>query len=322
MKILITGAGGFIGQFLARELLNDASHRLVLTDVVDVPVPKGAKHPANATTVKADLNQDLSVVTPDLDAIYIFHGIMSAGSEANFDLGIKVNVDATKALLEAIRHVKPGCRVIYASSQAVYGRPFPDVITEDVFPTPEGSYGAAKLIGEVLVNEYTRRGFIDGFSLRFPTITVRPGTPTAAASSFISGIIREPLAGKECVVPIKDRSFPSWVCSPKTLIANLVHALTLPGDVLPSHKRTVNAPGLLATIQDMLDALVKVGGEDKLQYIKEEHDAALAKILLSWAWKFDNTLALSLGYKPDTSFEQAVRDYVEFMEAQKKWDEE
>lgn len=319
MKILITGAGGFIGQFLARELLKDANNTLVLTDVVDFPVPKGAAHPQNASVVKMDLLKDQSVITKDLNAIYMFHGIMSAGSEANFDLGIKVNLEATKILLETIRQVCPGIRVIFSSSQAVYGRPFPDVITEDVFPTPEGSYGAQKLMCEILINDMTRKGFIDGLSLRFPTVSVRPGKPSAAASSFISGIIREPLEGKECVVPVTDRSFPSWVCSPKTLINNLVHALTLPGDCLPSHKRTVNAPGLLATVQDMMDALAKVGGEDKLQHIKEVDDKDLGKILYSWAYKFDNKLALSLGYKPDSSFEQAVRDYIEFMEDEKRW---
>jgi len=320
MKILITGAGGFLGQFLARELLSQG-HQLVLTDVVDFGVPKGSKNANSAKVVKADLAEQSSreaVVTKDLNAIYIFHGIMSAGSEANFDLGMKVNVDVTRALLETIRRTCPGIRVIYSSSQAVYGRPFPDVITEDVFPTPEGSYGAEKLMCEIQINDMTRKGFIDGYSLRFPTISVRPGKPSQAASSFISGIIREPLDGKECIVPIKDRSFPSWVCSPKTLIGNLVHALTVPSDALPSHKRTVNAPGLLATVQDMMDALAKVAGEDKLKYIKEEHDDALAKILYSWAYKFDNKLALSLGYKPDTSFEQAVREYAEYLEEQKQ----
>lgn len=319
MKILITGAGGFLGQFLARKLLEDPAHQLILTDVIDCPIPKGSKHHQNATVIKGDIFEQIDkLVTPDLDAAYIFHGIMSAGSEANFDLGMKVNVDGTRLMLEKIRHTKPGMRVIYASSQAVYGRPFPDVITEDVLPTPEGSYGAEKFICEILVNDYTRRGFINGLSTRFPTISVRPGKPSQAASSFISGIIREPLAGKECVVPIKDRSFPSWVCSPRTLIDNLVFALTLPHDALPSHKRTVNMPGLLATVQDMMDALAKVGGEDKLRHVKEEEDPALSKILYSWAYKFDNKLALSLGFKPDISFEQAVREYVEWMKEQEQ----
>jgi nucleoside-diphosphate-sugar epimerase len=310
MYILITGAAGFIGQLVAKALLDDPSYTLLLTDIIEPPIPEGAKYPQNAKTLNADLQADASkVVDESLDAAFVFHGIMSAGSEANFDLGMSVNVDATRSLLEAIRHNRPGMRVIYASSQAVYGQPLPEVVTEKVVPTPEGSYGAEKMICEVLVNEYTRRGFIDGFSLRFPTVSVRPGKPTAAASSFISGIIREPLNGQEAIVPLKDRKFPSWVCSPKTLCANLLHALKLPSDKMPSHTRTVNAPGILVTIQDMLDALEKVGGKDKLQYVKEETDPALERILRSWAWNFDNSLAYSLGYQADTSFEDAVRDY-------------
>ncbi|KAI1617483.1 nucleoside-diphosphate-sugar epimerase [Exophiala viscosa] len=318
MKVLITGAGGFLGQFLARELLSNPEHKVVLTDIVDVPVPKGARNPHNATCIKGDLLKDRSVVTPDLDAVYIFHGIMSSGSEANYDLGMSVNLESTRLLLETIRQVRPGLRVIYASSQAVYGRPLPDVITESVLPTPEGSYGAAKFMCETLINDMNRKGFIDAFVLRFPTISVRPGKPAPAASAFISGIIREPLEGKECIVPVKDRHFPSNVCNPKTLIWNLVYALTLKSDALPKHKRVLNSPGICVTIQEMMDALAKVGGEDKLQYIKEEHDEFQARILYSWAYNYDNSLALSLGFKKPENFEEAVKEYIEYMEEQKK----
>jgi nucleoside-diphosphate-sugar epimerase len=185
----------------------------------------------------------------------------------------------------------------------------PGVVTEAVIPTPEGSYGAEKLICETLVNEYTRRKFVDAFILRFPTITVRPGKPTAAASRFISGIIREPLNGQECIVPLEDRAFPSWVYSPKTLTHNLLHALKLPSDAMPPHIRVVNAPGISVTIQEMMDALEKVGGKDKLGLVKEKHDPDMARILYSWGQKFDNALAYKLGYRVDSSFEQAVRDY-------------
>ena len=310
MHILITGAAGFIGQLVAEKLLEDESSTLILSDVVDPPIPKGARYPQNAKTVKVDLCEAAdSVVDKSLDAAFVFHGIMSAGSEANFDLGMKVNIDATRSLLEAFRAKSPGIRVIYSSSQAVYGLPLPEVIDETVVPTPQTSYGAEKLICETLVNEYTRRKFIDGVILRFPTISVRPGRPTAAASSFLSGMVREPLNGIECIVPLKDRSFTSWLCSPKTLVANLLDALTIPTDKLEPHIRVLNSPGIGVTIQEMMDALEKVGGKEALDLVKEKTDPDMETILRTWPTKVNNKKAYDLGFKPDTSFEQAVIDY-------------
>lgn len=314
MHILITGAAGFIGQILTKKLLNDPTHTLTLTDIHEPPIPHDVKHPENVQTITADLLTSTgadSVVSSTLDAVYAFHGIMSSGAEADFDLGMRVNVDATRNLLESVRRTcRPGVvRVIYASSQAVYGQPLPAVVDESVTPTPQSSYGAEKVICETLVNEYTRRGFVNGFVLRFPTISVRPGKPTAAASSFLSGMIREPLAGKECVVPVEDRGFKSWLCSPRTLVWNLLHTLTLERDALPAHIRQINVPGICVSVQDMMDALERVGGEDKLAFIKEKEDPALKAILLSWPTRFDNSQAYSLGFKPDDSFEQAVTDY-------------
>lgn len=311
MYILITGAGGFIGQILAKELLSSPSNTVILTDIFEPPVPPGSKYPQNAKTIQADLaTSSLDVVSARLDAAFLFHGIMSSGAEANFELGYKVNVDATHTLLENLRKTVPGVRVIYASSEAVYGNPLPKQITESHLPTPESSYGTQKMICELLIDDYTRRGFINGFSLRFPTISVRPGKPTAAASSFISGVIREPLNGLECVIPIKDRQWTHWMSSPKTLVYNLTVALTLPQDSLPSHIRSINVPGFKVTVQDMLDALKEVGGEDKLKFVKEEEDESVKRILYSWAEEFDNELGLSLGMKQDKSFVDSVRDYV------------
>lgn len=310
MQILITGAAGFIGQLLAKELLNNPSYTVTLTDINEPPIPKGVKYPQNAKTVKADLLKGAdALLDKSLGAVYAFHGIMSSGSEADFDLGMSVNVDATRLLLEGLRRTCPGVRVIYSSSQAVYGQPLPEVVDDSITPTPQSSYGAEKIICETLINEYTRRGFINGFVLRFPTISVRPGAPTAAASSFLSGMVREPLDGKECVVPIEDRSFKSWLCSPKTLVHNLVLTLSLPADAVPPHIRQINVPGICVTIQEMMNALEKVGGKDKLALLKEQADSALIAILKSWPTAFDNTQAISLGFKRDSSFEEAVRDY-------------
>jgi len=236
---------------------------------------------------------------------------MSSGSEAVFNLGMRANVDATRALLDALRARCPGVRVIYASSCAVYGQPLPRIVDDGVIPTPQSSYGAEKLIGEVLVNEYTRRGFIDGLSLRFPTISVRPGKPTAAASSFLSGLIREPLDGKVCEIPVEDGRFESWVCSPRVILGNLMHALTMDTSTMPSHIRQINMPGICVTLQEMMNVLEKVGGKDKLTLLKKKDDPALLAILKSWPTRFDNSMALKLGFKRDGSFETAVKDYAE-----------
>ncbi|PMD18341.1 NAD(P)-binding protein [Hyaloscypha hepaticicola] len=322
-NILITGAAGFIGQLLAERLLSEPQYNLILTDIILPPVPSKAKHSQNAKSIQADLCDPTSLSnliesSLPLDAIYIFHGIMSSGSEANFELGMRVNLTATATLLEALRKAqKPGTpplRVIYASSQAVYGQPLPEIIDENVMPTPEGSYGAQKLICETLINDYTRKGYLNGFCLRFPTISIRPGKPTQAASSFLSGMIREPLNGVECVIPLKDRSFKSWLCSPKTLAENLVYALQVDGSRLPSHRRVVNMPGIGVTVQEMMDALAKVAGEEKLGLLREETDEDMERILRSWGTTFDNSLAYELGFKKDVSFEQAVRDYKESLE--------
>jgi nucleoside-diphosphate-sugar epimerase len=319
-RILITGGAGLIGPLLATRLLSDPSYEVILTDIINPPVPSKAKYRENCKTVEADLCDSMSLKRLiegcfPLDAVCIFHGIMSSGSEANFELGMKVNLHSTLSLLEALRIAhKPGqplLRVLYASSQAVYGQPLPAVIDETVFPTPEGSYGAQKLCCETLLNDYTRKGFLDGYSLRFPTISVRGGKPTAAASSFLSGMIREPLNNQECTIPLKDRTFRSWLCSPKTLAENLFHALNLKPDALPKHKRVVNLPGIGVSVQDMMDALEKVAGKEKLRFLKEETDEDMERILRSWGTEFDNKLAYELGFRRDGSFKEAVRDYVD-----------
>ncbi|CAG8976169.1 hypothetical protein HYALB_00010427 [Hymenoscyphus albidus] len=319
-RVLITGGAGLVGPLFATRLLSDPSYTVILTDINTPPIPPKAKFPENCHPVQTDLCDPASLSkliseSLPLDAVCIFHGIMSSGSEANFELGMKVNLHSTAALLEALRLAnKEGSkpiRVVYSSSQAVYGNPLPKVIDESVLPTPEGSYGAQKLIIETLLNDYTRKGYLDGYSLRFPTITIRGGAPTQAASSFISGIIREPMNGEVCVIPIQDRGFVSWICSPKVLVENLWHALHLGSDALPKHKRVVNLPGFGVTVQEMMDVLAKVGGEEKLKLLKEESDPDMERILRSWGTEFDNTLGFSLGFKKDEGFERVVRDYVD-----------
>lgn len=324
MKILITGAAGFIGQIVANALLNQGGNEVILTDIIEPPIPRGVKYPRNGKSVKMDLADDsaASVISSDLDSVIILHGIMSSGAESNLELGYRVNVDATYTLLFNLARACPGVRVLYASSGAVYGRPVPRTgVTERDSTTPEQSYGCQKVICEQLINDLTRRGKINGFALRFPTISVRPGKPTAAITSFLSGIIREPMNGRECVVPLKDRAWRHWVSSPKTLVHNILVALELERDALPLHRRAVNMPGFAVTVQDMLDALEEVGGKDRLALVREVETPEIKSRLYSWADDFDHSVALSLGMRQDESFVQSVKDYVETVEPEKRYAE-
>lgn len=230
---------------------------------------------------------------------------------------MQANFDATKVLLEDLRKTCPGVRVIYTSSQAVYGGKIVEPVDETMRPTPESSYGCEKMMCEYLVTEYTRRRFINGLIVRLPTVSVRPGKPTAAASSFLSGMIREPMQGLPCVIPLTDRAFRHWLCSPRVLVENLVHALDVEKDALPGWDRVVNLPGIGVTVQDMMDSLARVGGEDKLKLLSEEDDDSLKPILYSWPTLFDNKRGLGLGFARDTSFDEIVKDFKAGLEASK-----
>ncbi|KAI3332360.1 hypothetical protein HD806DRAFT_192543 [Xylariaceae sp. AK1471] len=315
-NIIITGAGGLVGPLLATRLLNDPDYKVVLTDLVDPVVPAGVKYPENATCLKGDITnasfvQSLLAAAQPLHAIFIFHGIMSAGSEANFDLSLAVNVNSVRDLLLALRATNPGVRVIYSSSQAVYGQPLPPKVTDDVAPTPEGTYGAHKLLTEIFINDMHRKGFIDAFILRFPSVVVRPGRPTNAASSFLSGMIREPMNGEECVIPLKDRSFRSFLCSPSSLQENLFRVLHMDSTKLPKHIRHINIPGVSVSVQELMDALAKYGGEDKLKFLKEETIPEMERILRSWSPDFDTTTPLKLGLIKDQRGEDIVKEYID-----------
>ncbi|KAK3339642.1 hypothetical protein B0T25DRAFT_511827 [Lasiosphaeria hispida] len=316
-NIIITGAGGLVGPLLAARLLNTPQYHLILTDLADPIIPAGVAHPENATAIKGDITDpafvaSLVAAAQPLHAVFVFHGIMSAGSEANFELSLRVNVDSVRLLADHVRVSNPRVRFVYASSQAVFGQPLPaGPVTDDVTPTPQGTYGAHKLMNEIYLNELHRRGFLDVFVVRFPTISVRPGKPTAAASSFLSGIIREPMHGLECVVPLRDRGFKSFLASPRTIAENLVRVLGMQSDKLPAHIRHINFPGVSVSVQEMLDALAKYGGEDKLQLVKEETDAGQERILRSWPQDFDITTPLQLGLVVDKSGEALIKEYID-----------
>ncbi|KAH8909266.1 NAD(P)-binding protein [Coniochaeta sp. PMI_546] len=315
-NVLITGAAGFIGQQLAGRLLQDASeqYRVILSDIIAPPIPNHAGTSEQAVSIQSDLRdprslRDLVTASQPLGAVFILHGIMSSGSEAEPELSFAVNLDSTRALLTILTTTNPGVRVIYASSQAVYGPPLPPVVTDSTTPTPASVYGSHKLMSELLINDLNRRGLLDAFSLRFPSISVRAGKPTQAASSFLSGIIREPLNGQECVIPLKDRNYRAVLCSPSILMENLVKVLHLPSDSLPPHIRAMNVPGISATIQEMIDALEVYGGKEAVALLKEEPDSETERILRSWALEVDCSTALKLGLVQDESVQSLVGEY-------------
>lgn len=310
--VLITGAAGWLGGLLSHALRDDPKApnvQLILADIVEPKAPQGVK----AVTVKVDLTDSAQIdalFTTTFgvpDTIYCLHGIMSRGSEDNFDFGLKVNMDSVRMLLEATRkyRVEIPIKFIFTSSLAVYGGPRPDLVTPSTIATPEGAYGMAKLSSELLLNEYTRRGFVDGRIIRLPTIVVRPGVPSAATSAFLSGIIREPLKGLGSVCPIGN-SFDSpeldlacWLASPETTIENFVIAKHIPASKFLPHTRVVCLPGFTATVRGELQALEKVAGKDVLQLVKFKDDPVNRRIVSSWPARFDNSYALSLGFKVD-----------------------
>ncbi|MCJ1431778.1 hypothetical protein MMC27_001133 [Xylographa pallens] len=314
MEIIVTGAAGFVGQALAAALLSDpqVSH-LTLTDVVEPSLPH--KHEASnvaARCIKADLTSKetcQSLFTPSLGAVYLLHGLMSGASEANLDLGLKVNIDSMRLVLDVLRSVNPGVKVVFPSSCAVFG-PSDGVVTETTMPLPGSSYGAQKHITEVLLNDYSRKGLLDGRILRLPTIIVRPGTPTGAASSFCSGIIREPLKGERSVLPVAPE-FEIWVCSTRTLIKNLIHAREIAAEKFPSNSRIVNLPGMTVTSGQMLEALKDVAGEETVRLVEERRDPVIEKLVYSWPARFDTSLAERLGFSPDGNLRQILDEYIE-----------
>ncbi|EKM76258.1 hypothetical protein AGABI1DRAFT_78656 [Agaricus bisporus var. burnettii JB137-S8] len=311
--VLLTGASGWLASRVADALLKDPLTPNAFLIVTDIAKPR--LEADNVIAVQADLtdnDQIDSLFTTAYgvpDTVYCMHGIMSRGSEDNFDLGLKVNVDSVRSLLETTRkhgNLKgKSIKFIFTSGLAVYGGPLPPIVEPDTSPTPQSAYGTSKLISELLINEYTRRGFIDGRILRLPTVIVRPGQPAAATSAFLSAIIREPLKGEVAICPIGN-SFDSpqtelktWVASSKSILQNLIIAKHIPASKFTPHTRVVCLPGFTTTVREMLEALRQVSGPEALRRVVFRDDETDRRIVRSWPEKADNSYALSLGFVKD-----------------------
>ena len=308
MQVVITGAAGFLGQRLACELLKDpAVESLVLADIV---APLGPEDP-RVKLVQADLSQPQiaeCLIAARTAVVYHLAAVVSGQAETDFDLGMVVNCDGTRHLLEAVRARAKGAMFIFASSLAVFGGDLPDIILPETAVMPQSSYGTQKAICELWVNDYSRKGFVDGRVLRLPTVCVRPGKPNAAASSFASSIIREPVQGEMAVCPV-DPSLRLWLSSPNAVVENLVRAKAIDAGRF-GFTRTVNLPGLSISVAEMIESLGRVVGEAAIARIRYEPDEAIARIVESWPSQFDTKGALDLGFVGDRSFDDVVRAFV------------
>ena len=317
MKVLITGGGGFIGYRLALALLNKGTlsnaegqqEPISQITLFDMAFPENVD--SRLKCVKGDLN-DIACVEGalggDTGAVFHLASVVSGGAEADFELGYKVNLDGTRGLLDASRKQAKPPRFVFTSSVAVFGGELPEVLDDGTTPNPQGSYGAQKVICEYLVTDYSRKGYIDGRSLRLPTISVRPGKPNLAASSFASGIIREPLNGVDTVCPVTPET-RLWLLSPRQVIENMIWAHDLPSAGFELN-RMVNLPGVNVSVSEMIDALRTVAGEAAVAHIRWEHDATIQRIVGSWPACWNPERALAMGFKGDASFEAAVRAYL------------
>ncbi|WP_328430255.1 D-erythronate dehydrogenase [Streptomyces sp. NBC_00443] len=327
MRIVITGGFGFLGRRVAAALLErrtfrgEPVDRLVLADRF---VPPEASEGADSLVdiVQGDLTDRIGEVFAEpVDVVIHLASAVSAECEADFDLGMSANLDTTRALLDAARAQSaaggPTVRVVFSSSVAVYGSdpalPLPPVVSEATLPTPRSSYGTQKLVCEQLVAEYTRRGFLDGRVARLMTVSVRPGKPNAAASGFLSGIVREPLAGLPATCPV-DPALRVALASPQRTVEGILRIAEAERGCGPGRIDggvPVNLPALTVSVADILATLRRVAGDSVADLVTIAPDPAVEAIVGSWPAQFDNTRAAALGLEPDPSFESVVRDYVE-----------
>ncbi|MFC3075507.1 D-erythronate dehydrogenase [Shinella pollutisoli] len=319
MNILIIGAAGMIGRKLSCALAEAGRlggrpiRRMTLADIV---VPERPDFDGEIEAMAIDLSSAdaaASLVASRPDVIFHLAAIVSGEAEADFEKGYRVNLDGTRSLFEAVRlagakrSYTP--RIVFTSSIVVFGEPLPPVISDTHCLTPLTSYGTQKAIGELLLADYSRKGFFDGIGIRLPTISIRPGKPNKAASGFFSSILREPLIGEEAILPVSE-TVRHWFASPRAATRFLLHAATLDTGSL-GQLRTLTMPGLSATVGDQIEALRRVAGDAATKLIRREPDEMIAAIIAGWPQSFDARRAEALGFRGETSFEEIIRVHIE-----------
>ncbi len=317
MHILITGAAGMIGRKLTERLVRDGSlngaavDKLTLIDVVAAESPNDFAGKVDAAT--GDLAAPgvaAKAISDRPDVIFHLAGVVSGEAETDFEKGYRVNLDGTRALLEAVRAIEGYApKFVFTSSIAVFGAPFPEAIPDDFHLTPLTSYGTQKAMSELLLADYTRRGFLDGVGIRLPSIVVRPGKPNKAASGFFSGIIREPLAGQEAILPVAD-SVLHWHASPRSAVGFLLHAAGLShGDL--GDRVNLTMPGVCCTVGEQIAALKRVAGDKVASRIRRAPDALVERIVAGWPRRFDARRAVALGFKVEATFDDIIGAHIE-----------
>lgn len=320
MHILIIGAAGMVGRKLTQRLVADKSlgnkpvEKLTLVDVVKPERPEGFTGTVDALEV--DLSSEgvaKSLIASRPDVIFHLAAIVSGEAELDFDKGYRINLDGTRYLFDAIRlaHNEDGYkpRVVFTSSIAVVGAPLPFPIPDDFHLTPLTSYGTQKAICELLLSDYSRRGFFDGIGIRLPTICIRPGKPNKAASGFFSNILREPLVGQEAILPVSE-DVRHWHTSPRSAVGFLIHGATIDVDKV-GPRRNLSMPGLSATVGEQIEALRRVAGDKAVGLIRRKPDEMIMKMVAGWAPGFEAKRATELGFTAEKSFDEIIQVHIE-----------
>lgn len=320
MHVLIIGAAGMVGRKLAERLVRDGQLRgksiikMTLVDVVEPQAPAGFE--GEVSLQVGDLSQPgvaEGLVAGRPDIIFHLAAIVSGEAELDFDKGYAINLDGTRYLFDAIRLAQQvdgyRPRVVFASSIAVVGAPLPYPIPDDFHTTPLTSYGTQKAICELLLSDYSRKGFFDGIGIRLPTVCIRPGKPNKAASGFFSNILREPLVGKEAILPVSD-DVRHWHTSPRSAVGFMIHGATIDLDKV-GPRRNLSMPGLSATVGEQIEALRRVAGDAAVALIKREPDEMIMRMCAGWAPGFEATRARELGFTAETSFDEIIQAHIE-----------